>query len=118
MTYVSRITNEELDTLSQNNKDYDVGIFLTHQPNEYLIKTASTKHYDLFLAGHTHGGQLTLLFPFINLTPTLIETKYVKGDFFLNGMKIIVTRGLGMSLAPVRYNSTPEVTLIVLQNKE
>jgi len=27
---------------------------------------------------------------------------------------MIVTRGLGMSLVPLRYNSTPEVTVIVL----
>ena len=74
-------------------------------------------NYDLFLAGHTHGGQITILFPFVNLTPTLLETKYVKGDFTFDDMNIVVTRGLGMSLAPVRYNSTPEVTLIVLKNK-
>jgi predicted MPP superfamily phosphohydrolase len=71
-------------------------------------------NYDLFLAGHTHGGQITFLFPFINLSPTLFETKYVRGDFKFNNMLMIVNRGLGMSLVPLRYNSTPEVTVIVL----
>ena len=73
-------------------------------------------NYDLFLAGHTHGGQITLVFPFIQLTPTLIETRYIKGDFYFNDMLAIVCGGLGMSLAPVRYNSTPEIVIITLKN--
>lgn len=117
-TYSRRIDENGLQQLAKGNKLHDVGIFLTHQPNEYLIDFAKNSGYDLFLAGHTHGGQLTIFFPFYNLTPTLLETNYVKGDFFLDNMKIIVTRGLGMSLAPIRYNSAPEVTTIVLQNKD
>jgi hypothetical protein len=114
-TYVSKVSDKILDSLSSNSKG-DLKIFLTHQPRNYLIEAAKKNHFDLYLAGHTHGGQLTLLFPFIQLTPTLFETKYVKGDFWFDDMLMIVTRGLGMSLAPVRYNSTPEVTLIVLNN--
>jgi predicted MPP superfamily phosphohydrolase len=71
----------------------------------------------LFLAGHTHGGQITMLFPFLHLSPTRFETKYQRGDFHFGSMLMIVTRGLGMSLAPIRYNSTPEVTLIILKNE-
>lgn len=117
-TYSRRIEQHELEQLANGNGEHDVDIFLTHQPNEFLISYANELNYDLFLAGHTHGGQLTILFPFINLTPTLMETKYVKGDFLLDDMKIIVNRGLGMSIAPIRYNSNPEVTVIVLQNKD
>lgn len=117
-TYSRRVDPAELELLAKENYKYDISIFLTHQPNESLISFADQLGYDLFLAGHTHGGQLTILFPFLELTPTLMETKYVKGDFYMNDMKIIVNRGLGMSVAPIRYNSTPEVTIIVLQNKE
>lgn len=117
-TYSRRVDPAELELLANENHKYDISIFLTHQPNESLISLANRLGYDLFLAGHTHGGQLTILFPFIELSPTLMETKYVKGDFYMNEMKIIVNRGLGMSVAPIRYNSTPEVTIIVLQNEE
>lgn len=116
-TYSRTIKQEELQQLANGNGEHDVDIFLTHQPNEFMVEFANDFNYDLFLAGHTHGGQITILFPFIALTPTLIETKYVKGDFFLDDMKIIVNRGLGMSIAPIRYNSTPEVTVIILKNK-
>lgn len=117
-TYSRRIEQAALELLSMKNGKHDLDIFMTHQPNERLVQLAEELGYNLYLAGHTHGGQLTVLFPFINLTPTLMETKYVKGDFAIGDMQLIVNRGLGMSIAPVRYNSTPEVTVIVLKNKD
>jgi len=116
-TYVERVNDKVLDSLTYNDNDCYLKIFLTHQPRNYLVDKAIEKNYDLFLAGHTHGGQITLLFPFVYITPTMFETKYIRGDFHFGNMLMTVTRGLGMSLAPIRYNSTPEVTLIVLQNK-
>jgi len=116
-TYVGKVRNEVLDSLSSNCTG-DLKIFLTHQPRPYLIEAAQKNHFDLYLCGHTHGGQLSLVFPFIQLTPTMIETNYIQGDFWFGDMLMIVTRGLGMSLAPIRYNSTPEITLITLQNNK
>jgi len=116
-TYSERIDNKLLDSLTNSLDNVDLRIFITHQPNGRMKEMAVKKDYDLMLSGHTHGGQITLLFPFINLTPTLIETNYVKGDFWFDKLLMVVNGGLGMSLAPIRYNSTPEVTLIVLRNK-
>lgn len=116
-TYVENISDEILDSLAQLEKNYDLKIFLTHQPRKRFIESAIKNNYDLLLNGHTHGGQVTFFFPFHNLSATLIETKYVRGDFYFGNMLMIVTRGLGMSLLPLRYNSTPEVTLIVLSKK-
>lgn len=113
-TYVEKIPNELLNKLTNSNHA-DFKILLTHQPRENLIEAAVKNHYNLFLAGHTHGGQLTLLFPFIQLTPTLIETNFIRGQKHYNNMLAVVTRGLGMSIAPVRYNSTPEIVLIKFQ---
>lgn len=119
-TYVERIPINKLDSLAKLKQNYDLKIFLAHQPRKFLVEAALKNNYDLYLAGHTHGGQITFLFPFKNLSPTLIETPYVRGDFRFtkeNGEKLlmIVTRGLGMSIAPVRYNSTPEITVIIIE---
>jgi predicted MPP superfamily phosphohydrolase len=84
-TYVERIHKPMLDSLAKNGSG-DFKIFLTHQPRQYLIDAA--------------------------LTPTLLETIYLHGDFWFNDMLMVVNRGLGMSLAPLRYNSTPEITII------
>lgn len=113
-TYVERIGESLLDELTDHNHT-DLKIMLTHQPSNYLIERANELKYDLFLAGHTHGGQITFLFPFYNLTFTQLETKYVKGDFRFGNMLMIITRGLGMSIVPFRYNSTPEITVITLK---
>jgi hypothetical protein len=115
-TYVEDVPKIILDSLSTNSNG-NFKIFLTHQPQPELIETAQKNNFNLFLAGHTHGGQITLVFPFIQLTPTMIETKYIRGDFWFGSMLMIISRGLGMSLAPIRYNSTPEITLITLKRK-
>ena len=112
-TYPKRISQSDLDSLVDHSaSENDLNIMLVHQPRQIVIDEAVKKHYDLILAGHTHGGQITFLFPFINLTPTLIETTRIKGDFYFGKTMMVVTPGLGMSIAPERYNSTPEVTVI------
>lgn len=115
-TYVERVPVELMEELTSANH-VDFKIFLTHQPREYLIKKAHEKNYNLYFAGHTHGGQITFLFPFFNPSVTHIETHYVKGDFWFDDMMMVVTGGLGMSLAPIRYNSTPDVSVITLRKK-
>jgi uncharacterized protein len=115
-TYVEDVPKNILDSLTINNSG-SFKIFLVHQPQPELIETAKKNGFDLFLAGHTHGGQITFVFPFIQLTPTMFETSYIRGDFWFDKMLMIINRGLGMSLAPLRYNSTPEITLINLVNK-
>jgi predicted MPP superfamily phosphohydrolase len=115
-TYVNRLLGDAVDSLL-NSSGYDLKILIVHQPGNSLIEKAKNYGYNLFLAGHTHGGQVTFLFPFIQISPTMFETKYMRGDFYFNDMLMVINRGLGMSLVPLRYNSTPEVTVIVLNNK-
>jgi hypothetical protein len=115
-TYPDKITTDELDKLLSDKKE-DLNILLLHQPEGGIPQKAADKNYDLMLAGHTHGGQITFLFPFMNLSPTLIETRYVRGNFHIGKMLLIVTRGLGMSLVPIRLNSTPEITVITIVGK-
>jgi predicted MPP superfamily phosphohydrolase len=111
-TYAESVNPGMLNGLAANNNTKGLKIFLTHQPRPHLIEAAAQHHFDLFLAGHTHGGQITLLFPFYSLSPTLLETRYVKGTFYIGNMMMVVTRGLGMSIVPIRLNSTPEITVI------
>ena len=113
-TYVEHASKSLLDSLTADSASYGLKILLVHQPHENVAERAAKTGYDLMLAGHTHGGQITFLFPFKNLSPTMLEIKYVRGDFFFGKMLLIVTRGLGMSLVPMRLNSTPEVSIINL----
>ncbi len=113
-TYSDRISRSLLDSLTTNLHGSDLRILLSHQPNYKIVQRAIDNKYNLMLAGHTHGGQITILFPFLNLSPTMFETKYVRGDFWFDNTMLVVCRGLGFSIAPVRFNSTPEVVVIEL----
>lgn len=116
-TYTRRTNPLEIEKIASDVSKNVFKIFIIHQPEGPAIKIAEKNNYNLLLAGHTHGGQITFLFPFKNISPTMLETKYVKGVFHLNKMTMIVTNGLGMSLLPIRYNSTPEITIINLRKK-
>ena len=114
-TYIEVVDRKTLANTLDKGEKADFKILLAHQPRNYILSQAIAKNYDLYLCGHTHGGQLTFFFPFINLSPTLVETKYVKGDYRFGNLLFVISKGLGMSLAPVRYNSTPEIIVIKLR---
>ncbi|MDX1699742.1 MAG: metallophosphoesterase, partial [Melioribacteraceae bacterium] len=75
-TYSEQVNMETLENLTEINSSANIRIFLTHQPRQALINKALEKEYDMYLCGHTHGGQITFIFPFYNLSPTLFETTY------------------------------------------
>ncbi|MEM7367708.1 MAG: metallophosphoesterase [Bacteroidota bacterium] len=116
-TYAADISNEVLDSLTLDTTDYDLKIFLNHQPKTRLVKKASATGYDFFLAGHTHGGQVKFLFPFFSFTTAGLgqDSGYIKGEYRYEDMLIAVCSGLGMSIAPIRYNCTPDIVLIRLK---
>jgi predicted MPP superfamily phosphohydrolase len=74
---------------------------------------------DLYLAGHTHGGQVAL--PFYGALITLSKTgkKYESGLHHLSNTYMYTNRGIGMEggKAPrVRFCARPEVTVIDISN--
>jgi len=80
-------------------------ILLHHSPDG--IQYANEKGVDLYLAGHTHGGQL---FP-INYLGELLYT-YNKGLFNYKGTKIYVSQGAGTFGPPMRFGTNSEITLV------
>lgn len=117
-TYVKDFDKSIFDSLASSHKDADFKILVTHQPSKEIIEKSKKYNYNLYLAGHTHGGQVNFLFPFTYLTPVMFETKYIRGDFWFDGMLMVVNRGLGMSSVPFRYHSIPEISLIILKSKK
>ena len=90
-------------------------ILLSHRP-EYF-KTYVNSNIDLVLTGHAHGGQFRL--PFIGglVAPNQgLFPKYDSGLFTENNTNMVVSRGIGNSIIPVRINNRPEVIIIKLQS--
>ena len=87
-------------------------ILLSHNPNTF--DRAAELGIDLSLAGHTHGGQVTLEYLSPNLSPARLITPYVRGWFQKGASQLYVNRGIGTIFAPIRFQSAPEITLFEL----
>jgi hypothetical protein len=89
-----------------------LNILLSHNPDVFPV--AAAQGWDLTIAGHTHGGQITIeiLGPAAN--PARFYTPYIYGRYQDNGRQIYVSRGLGTVGVPARLGAPPEVSLITL----
>ena len=94
----------------------DFNIVLSHKPHCFEEYKASTA--DLVLSGHVHGGQARLPFvgglygPHQGILPEYDAGLYQDGDFAM-----VVSRGIGNSVVPVRFNNQPEIVLISLKSQ-
>jgi uncharacterized protein len=89
-----------------------VNILLSHNPNSF--DRAAELGIDLTLAGHSHGGQLTLSFVDRGLTLVRPETPYVSGWYERPGGQLYVNRGIGTTGPPIRIGARPEITVLEL----
>lgn len=80
-------------------------ILLSHTPD---IISDVPQQVNLTLSGHTHGGQVVFGKPFV--VPSKFGDKYAYGYF--EPLRLFVSRGLGTSILPLRFNCFPEVVLI------
>lgn len=87
-------------------------ILLSHNPNTF--DRAAQLGIDLSLAGHTHGGQVSLEFINKNLSPSRLITDYVRGWFEKSGSQLYVNRGIGTIGVPIRFDAPPEITVFEL----
>lgn len=112
--YSDRLPGSALREFLNSAPQADLRILLVHQPAEELVQLAADAGYDLVLAGHTHGGQIVFHPLGMPLTPSMRETEYYRGYHRVGETHVVVTRGVGLTLAPVRYHSRAEVTTVTL----
>jgi len=92
-------------------------LLLSHRPELFDIYVAHDM--DLVLTGHAHGGQFRL--PLIGglVAPNQgLFPKYDAGLYSEGNTNMIVSRGIGNSIIPVRFNNRPEVVLIELESQD
>jgi uncharacterized protein len=89
-----------------------VNVLLSHNPD--VFERAAHLGFDLTLAGHTHGGQITVEILHEHLNVARFFTPYVYGLYKKSGRSIYVSGGLGTVGAPVRLGAPPEVTVVKL----
>ncbi|HEX2913984.1 MAG TPA: metallophosphoesterase [Chloroflexia bacterium] len=93
-------------------------VLLYHMPD--IVPEAVDSGIDLYLAGHTHGGQIALPFFGALFTASASGRQYAAGLYDLKGLqqaKLYVTRGLGMegvNTPRARLFARPELSVITL----
>jgi predicted MPP superfamily phosphohydrolase len=88
-------------------------VLLYHSPE--LMPQVAGHGVDLYLCGHTHGGQVRL--PLIGplLTSSQLGRRFVMGLYKLGRTQLYVSRGIGLeglSAPRVRFFCPPEMTVI------
>jgi predicted MPP superfamily phosphohydrolase len=89
-----------------------VNVLLSHYPD--VFDRATELGFDLTLAGHTHGGQLSLDFIHRGLNLSHFLYRYDSGWYEKNGAQLYVNRGIGTTGPPIRLGARPEITLLEL----
>ena len=107
------VTSSALSELQNESDCYTV--LLAHRPE--LFETYVDAGVNLVFSGHAHGGQFRL--PFIGglVAPNQgFFPKYDAGLFSEGSTTMIVSRGVGNSIIPIRFNNRPEIVLVTLRN--
>ena len=88
-------------------------VLLQHNPDVFPV--AARQGYNLLLAGHTHGGQVTAEILDQSLNPARFLTPYVYGLYRQGNAAAYVTRGIGTIGVPARIGAPPEISLLRLR---
>lgn len=100
--------------LAQRGIEADVfKILISHSPQ--LYKEAAKARYQLYLAGHTHGGQICLPGQIALAKAASIPRKMIKGLWEYDNMVGYTSCGCGVSGMRARFFCQPEIVLLKLQ---
>jgi uncharacterized protein len=91
-----------------------VNILLSHGDFPHMFDRVAELGIDLMLAGHTHGGQLSLDFVHRGLNPSHLIYDYNSGWYEKNGAQLYVNRGIGTTGFPIRLGARPEISVFEL----
>ena len=90
-------------------------ILLSHRPE--LFDVYVDTGMDLVFSGHAHGGQIRVPFAGGLVAPNQgFFPEYDAGQFTEEKTTMIVSRGIGNSIIPVRINNQPEIIVATLHN--
>lgn len=110
------LLNNTHNVVHEDSDEREFTVVLAHEP-QYFARYAGTG-VDLVLSGHAHGGQFRL--PFVGgiVAPDQgFLPEYTAGEYYMNGTEMIVSRGLGNSVIPVRLFNFPEIVCVELVGK-
>jgi uncharacterized protein len=105
---VMRIGVDDMPKVLSKITDDAPAILMAHEPD---IFPHVPKRFSLTLSGHTHGGQVNL-FGWRPVAASPLSRRYARGHFRESERDLLVSSGLGCSIAPVRFGVPPEIMVV------
>lgn len=107
--------NPDPETVFESIQADDFTIVLCHTPDTIL--NCSTSLIDLYLAGHSHGGQVYI--PIIGaLYKTPYAEQYYRGKHHIDNALLDISNGTGTTRMDIRFLASPEIVVYTLYNQE
>jgi predicted MPP superfamily phosphohydrolase len=106
----------DLEAALSGLREDEPALLLSHHPD--LFCEAAYAGVDLTLAGHTHGGQITWFGQALLPRKHHTQFGYWQGRHQADGAQLLVGRGVGVSMLPLRVAAAPEVLLIELRTAD
>ncbi len=105
--------SNDIDIIFQDVPLSECRICLAHNPDTADLNYRS--RVDLFLCGHTHGGQIW--WPVLNrpISPRQLPVKnkaYAHGYVHNEEKRLFISRGIGWAVLPIRFNCPPEIAIL------
>lgn len=91
----------------------DPVLLLSHHPDFFF--EAAAVGVDVTLSGHTHGGQVRI---FGKVLVNHSRFGWLQGRVVNDGHQLYVSRGVGVTVLPVRYDAPPEIPVLRLSAAE
>lgn len=108
----------DLKKASQNVDQNEFKVLLTHDPSHWDLRVQDNPfHYQLTMAGHTHGSQFGIEIPGFKWSPIKYRYPHWAGLYENSNRYLYVNRGFGYLAFPGRVGIWPEITLIELKKK-
>lgn len=111
----------DLSGVAARTRAEDYVIFLSHSPevipdaHKCADMNGRRGWFDLGLFGHTHGGQIALIGQHLGIAK--VPAQYEQGWIVENRINMLISRGVGTSVLPVRIGRRPQIHVITVKNR-
>jgi predicted MPP superfamily phosphohydrolase len=105
----------EIDNTFSGSDKRDCRVLLSHNPDS--VDSQFDTPLSLVISGHTHGGQVVI--PFFGPPVLPVENKnYSSGLIATAKTQLFISKGIGWSGLPIRFNCYPEIAVLELVNPQ
>ena len=112
--YPTALKKSSVSTRDTSIDENSFTILLTHTPD--YVEDTDVSGVDLALAGHTHGGQVTLFGLYAPITASKYGSRFRTGlRRNSQGVPIIISGGLGTSRRNIRFCAPTDIIIVTLR---